>query len=247
MNIIPAIDLQNGRCVRLTQGDFETPTIYEADPQVQAKTFAQAGAAWLHVVDLDGARAGAPRQFRLIADIAQNARLNVQVGGGLRNAASIEQLFDVGIARAVVGSLAVKDPATVGAWIKRFGPARIVPAFDIKLDGEGTPELLTHGWQSGSRQSLWHILELYAATGLTTVLCTDVSRDGMLQGPNFALYQEMRQRWPNLNIQASGGVAQSTDLAQLAALGVADVIVGKAIYEGRIELAAAFREARHAG
>jgi phosphoribosylformimino-5-aminoimidazole carboxamide ribotide isomerase len=238
MDIIPAIDLQNGHCVRLTQGAFDTSTIYNAEPMAQAQIFARQGATWLHVVDLDGARAGAPRQFGLIAEIAQAAGLKVQVGGGIRDDRAVGQLFDAGIARIVVGSLAVNDPQRVIEWIRTFGPTRIVPAFDIKFDPTGAPEILTHGWQSCSGQSLWQVLDGYADSGLTTVLCTDIGRDGMLQGPNLDLYAAMGRRWPTLDLLASGGVADAGDLEKLAALGVAGVVVGKAIYEGRIDLAA---------
>lgn len=247
MKIIPAIDLQNGRCVRLTQGDFDAPTIYSAEPLAQAQAFADVGAAWLHIVDLDGARAGAPRQFDLIGKIARATGLSVQVGGGIRDEYAAEQLFDAGIARIIVGSLAVKDPARVGGWMRAFGPSRIVPAFDIRLDAAGEPEVLTHGWQSGSGQSLWRILDHYGETGVTTVLCTDVGRDGMLQGPNLELYAGLRRRWPGLGILASGGVANEGDLANLDMMGLAGVVVGKAIYEGHIDLAAALAQVAHAG
>lgn len=247
MKIIPAIDLQNGRCVRLTQGDFDTPTFYSADPLAQAQAFADLGATWLHIVDLDGARAGAPRQFELIGEIVRATGLSVQVGGGIRDEYAAEQLFDAGIARIIVGSLAVKDPGRVGGWMRAFGHSRIVPAFDIKLDAAGEPEVLTHGWQSRSGQSLWRILDLYAETGVATVLCTDVGRDGMLQGPNLELYASLRRRWPELGILASGGVANDEDLSVLALMGLTGVVVGKAIYEGRIDLAAALRQNAHAG
>jgi len=247
MKIIPAIDLQNGRCVRLTQGDFDAPTIYSAEPMVQAQTFADLGATWLHIVDLDGARAGAPRQFDLIGEIARTTGLSVQVGGGIRDEYAAEQLFNAGVARIIIGSLAVKEPARVSGWMRSFGPSRIVPAFDIKFDAAGEPEVLTNGWQSGSGQSLWRILNLYAGTGIATVLCTDVGRDGMLQGPNLELYASLRRRWPELGILASGGVANDGDLSVLAAMGLAGVVVGKAIYEGRIDLAVALGQGAHAG
>ena len=246
MIVIPAIDLQNGRCVRLTQGDFETPTVYSADPLAQARSFAALGAAWLHVVDLDGARAGAPRQHGLIGGIARASGLKVQVGGGIRDEAAAERLFDAGIARIVVGSLAANEPARVAGWIRKFGPQRLVPAFDIRLDPAGAPEVLTHGWQGGSRQSLWDVIARYAETPLKTILCTDVGRDGMLQGPNLDLYKAMRERAPGLEILASGGVAQAGDLTALASLGVGGAVVGKAIYEGRIDLASVMREHAHA-
>lgn len=246
MNIIPAIDLQNGRCVRLTQGAFDSATVYDADPRTQAQTFARQGATWIHIVDLDGARAGAPRQFALIAEVARDTGLNTQVGGGIRDEGSVEHLFQAGISRVVVGSLAITDPVRVGRWLSEFGPERIVLAFDVRVDDMREPEVLTHGWQSGSRQSLWRTLDLYAEFGLKRVLCTDVGRDGMLRGPNFDLYTKMCAKWPDLLIMASGGVSNALDLEKLRTSGVDGVVVGKAIYEGRIDLSAVLRKTAHA-
>lgn len=247
MIIIPAIDLQTGQCVRLTQGAFDTPTIYNANPIQQAQAFARLGAKRLHVVDLDGARAGAPRQIELIIEIAKESGLETQVGGGIRDDQTLKQLFDGGIARVVIGSLAVKDPVCVNRWLAAYGPTRIILAFDIRLDDQGVPRVLTHGWQDVSPQSLWEILDLYASHDPKTVLCTDVARDGMLQGPNLDLYAAMRHERSSLNVIASGGVSDLSDLKKLAALSIDAVVVGKAIYEGRIDLAAALREVRDVG
>ena len=245
MELFPAIDLQNGQCVRLAQGDFNAATVYDADPVRMARKFAEAGAKWLHVVDLDGAREGQSRQLDLIAQIAEKAPLKLQVGGGIREMATIEQLIAVGAERIVIGSLAVKNRPLVEDWIKHFGPDRIVLAFDVKLDAKGEPEVLTHGWQSGSMLSLWELLEAYSDSGLQTVLCTDVSRDGMLTGSNAALYATLQHRYPSLEVLASGGVSGLDDLLALAKQGLAGAIVGKAIYEGRIDLAAALKALRN--
>lgn len=250
MEIFPAIDLQKGQCVRLTQGDFNAVTIYEADPLRQADKFIAAGASWLHMVDLDGARAGSVQQLPLITQVAQQKKLKLQVGGGLRDAAMIEQLLTAGVERVVIGSLAVKQPALVQEWLRLFGADRIVLAFDVRLNAQQEPEILTHGWQTGSQQSLWDMLALYADSGLKTILCTDVSRDGMLAGSNNALYQAIQKRWPSLDILASGGVKDQNDLIALHQQGLAGAIVGKAIYEGRVDLAAAIQAVRstaHAG
>jgi phosphoribosylformimino-5-aminoimidazole carboxamide ribotide isomerase len=241
MEIIPAIDLQAGRCVRLAQGAFERATVYDVDPFVQARRFKDQGARWLHVVDLDGARAGAPQQHALIADIARESGLATQVGGGLRDEQGVAKLLDAGIARVVVGSLAVKDPARVQRWLSEFGAERIVLALDVRISDAGVPEVLTDGWCHGSGRPLDALLGLYAGAGLKNVLCTDISRDGMLQGVNIALYTALRRAWPQLDIQASGGVAGLADVEQLAALRVAGVVMGKALYEGRIDLPAALK------
>ena len=247
MDIFPAIDLKNGQCVRLTQGDFATATIYESDPVLQASKFVAAGATWLHMVDLDGAKAGTMQQFELIAEVAADTSLKIEVGGGIRDAATIEKLLGIGIKRVVIGSLAVKNQPLVQEWLNHFGPEAIVLAFDIRLDADNTPEILTHGWQSGSSLSLWDILQTYADSGLKTILCTDVSRDGMLAGTNHELYRTIQKRWPALDILASGGVDGLDDLLALAKLDLAGAITGKAIYEGRLDLADAIRQVSHAG
>lgn len=242
MEIFPAIDLKNRQCVRLTQGDFSAVTIYESDPVRQAHKFAAAGATWLHMVDLDGARSGSMRQFDTIADIAQQVSLKIQVGGGIRDEKAIDQLLGAGIKRVVIGSLAVKNQPLVQSWLRKFDPEHIVLAFDIRLNAKNEPEILTHGWQSGSEQSLWDVLEAYADSGLKTILCTDISRDGMLTGTNHTLYQNIQKRWPKLDVLASGGVSGLADLMMLAKFNVAGVIVGKAIYEGRVDLASAIKQ-----
>ncbi len=247
MEIFPAIDLQNGQCVRLKQGDFAQATIYESDPLRMADKFTKAGATWLHVVDLDGARDGQSRQFDLIERIAKSTSLTLQVGGGIREKRDVERLLAAGATRVVIGSLAAKNQALVKEWIGKFGPQRIVIAFDVQTQNKAEPEVLLHGWQNGSNLSLWKLIDDYADSGLKTILCTDVSRDGMLQGTNDALYRSMQERYPAINLLASGGVSGLADVLELKKMGVAGAIVGKAIYEGRIDLADAIRQVRHAG
>jgi phosphoribosylformimino-5-aminoimidazole carboxamide ribotide isomerase len=246
MQLFPAIDLKSGQCVRLTQGDFATATIYNADPLAQAQAFADAGAEWLHLVDLDGARAGVMQQFDIIANLAKQSPLKIQVGGGIRDAATTQKLLDAGVQRVVIGSLAVKDVQLVRGWLKQFGPQHVTLAFDVKLNGD-VPEILTHGWQSGSQKSLWDTLEFYRDSGLQNVLCTDVSRDGMLAGSNAQLYRAIQSRWPDLALMASGGISGLEDLLSLAKQNVAGAIVGKAIYENRVDLADAIKQVRHVG
>ena len=246
MQIFPAIDLQGGQCVRLTQGDFATARIYESDPLLQARKFAEAGATWLHVVDLDGARDGGMAHFDVIAGLVRETTMNVQVGGGIRDTETIEKLVSLGVARVVIGSLAVQKKDDVKDWLARFTSERITLAFDIRMvDNE--PEVLTHGWQSGSRQWLWDVLDSYETSGLKHILCTDVSRDGMLEGTNHALYESILVRWPHLQVLASGGVNGLADVTALARLKLAGVIVGKALYENRFGLADALGSVRDAG
>ncbi|HTT84215.1 MAG TPA: 1-(5-phosphoribosyl)-5-[(5-phosphoribosylamino)methylideneamino]imidazole-4-carboxamide isomerase [Rhizomicrobium sp.] len=246
MIVFPAIDLRNGQCVRLTRGDFASARIYERDPVLQAQRFAAAGADWLHIVDLDGAQDEQSRQLDVIQEIAKRALLRLQVGGGIREASAVEQLLDCGIERVVIGSLAAREPERVKDWLRHFGPARIVLAFDVGLNDAGEPLVFTSGWQRESGQTLWDLLPLYADQGLQTILCTDIGRDGTLSGPNRALYQAIRRRWPSLDVLASGGIRDSDDLDDLASLGLAGAIVGKALYEGRIELTEATWRVKHA-
>ena len=234
MIIFPAIDLKNGQCVRLKQGDFDAVTVYESDPLKMAATFAAAGAEWLHMVDLDGAKAGEMLQFDQIANVAKNAKLKVQAGGGIRSDKTVKRLLDAGVSRVVQ------------SWLREFGGDKIIIAFDIRYH-DGEPEILTHGWQTGSQQLLWDTLEAYAGSGLKSVLCTDVSRDGMLEGTNNALYTSMHERWPEIEVLASGGVSNLQDLLDLAKLGASGAIVGKAIYEGRVDLADAIRQVKNVG
>jgi phosphoribosylformimino-5-aminoimidazole carboxamide ribotide isomerase len=240
MIIYPAIDLRNGLCVRLKQGDFAQATVYETDPLKVAQKFVEAGAEWLHMVDLDGALTGETRQADLITHVAKRAGLKTQVGGGIRSPKTIEHLFNNGINRVIVGSLAVKNRALVQSWLREFGGEKIVLAFDIRTR-DGEPEILTHGWQSGSEQLLGDVLDAYAGSGLKTILCTDVERDGMLEGANNELYTDIRTRWPAIEVIASGGVSSLQDLLDLAKLGAAGAVVGKAIYEGRVDLADALQ------
>ncbi len=246
MKLYPAIDLKNGTCVRLSQGDFDTAKVYEKDPLVQARKFMQAGATRLHVVDLDGARRGEMHQFSIIERLAKETPLKIQAGGGIRNAETIRKMLAAGVDRVVVGSLAVKNRKTVQEWLKEFGPKRIVLAFDIKFVDD-QPEVLISGWQSESRQLLWDVLDAYEESGLTHILCTDVSKDGMLSGPNTDLYKAILEKVPTINILASGGVSSLEDLKALAQVPVDGAIIGKALYEGRIDLATALKEVQNVG
>ena len=238
MILYPAMDLMDGRPVRLAQGRFDDRTDYAADPAAALAGFAAAGARWAHVVDLDGARAGAPVQHDLLCDLAASAPLRLQVAGGIRTDAHVARLLEAGVGRVVVGSLAVKAPDTVRAWLDRFGAEAITLALDVNVI-DGVPMVATHGWTESSGLTLWDVAERYKEA--RHLLVTDISRDGMLQGPNFQLLSEAVSRLPRLSVQASGGIASLDDLRQLPTAGA---IVGKALWEGRIDLAEAVRACR---
>ena len=222
MRLIPAIDLRGGRCVRLLKGDFAAETRYEAEPLELLARYRGYGADWLHLVDLDGARDGSAGNRPVIAT--------------LRNFAAVEDVLDLGAARAVVGSAALTDPQEVRRWLRHFGNGRIALAFDVRLDEAGTPCIATHGWVRQSTLSLWAAVAGFIEAGLIHVLCTDVSRDGALSGPNVALYAEAARRHPQVAWQASGGIRDARDLHALAGCGAAAAISGKALMEERIPI-----------
>ena len=235
MQLVPAIDLRGGQCVRLLQGRFDAETVYGDDPRAILSRYRDFGARYVHVVDLDGARDGSQGNRSAIADLARAfSDVAIQVGGGVRSRAVAAELLGLGVRRVVVGSVAVTKPAEVQRWLREFGPDRIVLAFDVRLDAGGTPRLTTHGWESQTEASLWDAVESYRPHGALHVLCTDVARDGALSGPNLALYAEAAQRFPAILWQASGGVSCGADLVALAATGAAAVISGRALLENRI-------------
>jgi phosphoribosylformimino-5-aminoimidazole carboxamide ribotide isomerase len=234
MQLIPAIDLRSGHCVRLLHGDFEEETRYAADAGTLLAKYRGLGAEWLHVVDLDGARNGSLENRALIMQLAEARTIKLQVGGGLRNTAAVAQMLDAGAARAVVGSAALSQIDQVRAWLKHFGPEYLTLAFDVSIDDEGLPRVMTHGWQQQSEHSLWSAVNFYAASGLKHVLCTDVGRDGALTGPNIDLYKEAVRRYPQIEWQASGGIRHARDLHVLVETGCTAAISGKALLEDLI-------------
>ncbi len=236
MKIIPAIDLQNGQCVRLFQGDFTQLQQYALDPLQAAYSFYAQGARELHIVDLDGAKNARLSQVELMTKIAKEVPLNIQAGGGIRTKKQIEYLLSQGIAKVVIGSMAVTQSTQVKEWLQIFGADKIILALDVKLNEENVPLLMTNGWQEKTTLTLWELLELYADSDLQQVLCTDITKDGTLNSPNFELYKICQQRFPKVRWQASGGVANLEDLSLLQALQLDSVIVGKAFYENRFSL-----------
>lgn len=236
MLLIPSIDLRGGHCVRLLRGDFAAETRYELDPHELLARYRQLGACWLHIVDLDAARDGSLINRNLIHRLAAQRGVRLQVGGGVRDGAGIEQLLAHGVGRVVIGSAAVERTAEVRGWLTRYGADRLCLAFDVRHDEQGVPRVRTRGWQRDSALSLWEALDAFSDSGLTHVLCTDIARDGALEGPNIALYTEAQTRLPQIAWQASGGVSSGADLRALAACGVAAAISGKALLEERLSV-----------
>ena len=234
MNVIPAIDVRDGYCVRLLQGDFAKEKRYSDDPSRVAADFQGLGFRQLHVVDLDGARSGNQANRDAILEIAAGSDLTIQLGGGIRDRETISAWLDAGVSRCVIGSIAVTEPERVRDWLAAFGPERIVLALDVALDDGGTPWLSTHGWTRMADTTLWDCVDAYSDSGLVHVLCTDVRRDGALTGPNLDLYADFLRRHPELRLQASGGVRDVADLASLRGTGTHAAITGRALLDGRI-------------
>lgn len=234
MKIIPAIDIKDGKCVRLLQGDFEKTTEYSSDPTEIARQFAAFAATDLHLVDLDGARFGKQMNKAIVAAIASVSNLEIQLGGGIRDAETVSNWLATGVTRCVIGSLAVTEPDTVKAWLSRFGGDKIVLALDVKLDEQKEPLLTTHGWTRDTNTSLFECIKDFMSAGLQHVLCTDVSRDGAMAGPNIELYERVLASFPDLQLQASGGVRNIDDLDNLRRIGVPAAISGRALLDGKI-------------
>ena len=234
MRIIPAIDLKDGKCVRLFQGDFDQTTEYSSNPAAIGKRFSRLDVTDLHIVDLDGARSGTQQHHEIVSEIATQSDLEVQLGGGIRGHDDVAAWLGAGVSRCVLGSIAIYEPEVVAGWLDEFGADRIVLALDVRLGRDGTPILTARGWTEESGITLWDSLDRYEAAGAKHVLCTDVSRDGAMEGPNFALYGQVLERYPTLQLQASGGVRNIDDLELLRELGVPAAITGRALLDGEI-------------
>lgn len=232
--VIPAIDLRGGCVVRLKQGDYAQETRYDRTPGELAARYLQAGAQWLHMVDLDGARSGDLENLTAIESIAVSG-LRVQSGGGVRSEADVRRLFDAGVSRVVVGSVAMREPERVGEWLGVFGPERLTIALDTRWH-EGRWALPSAGWTSLEAERLDDLAPWYAAHGARHLLCTDIDRDGMLSGFNLELYRHLNTLAPALAVQASGGVRSVADMVAARDAGAAAVILGRALLEGRFTL-----------
>jgi len=234
--VYPALDIRDGRVVRLLQGDYAQQTTYGDDPLPRAQAFAAAGASWMHLVDLDAARAGGYTLAPLLAAIAAQTGLKVQTGGGVRSRDDVARILDAGAARVVVGSVSVREPDTVIGWLREFGPDRLTIALDARQAEDGRWLLPVHGWTETAEDTLEALAQRYAEAGMRHLLCTDIARDGMLSGPNIELYQHLARLLPGVAVQASGGVRDAQDVAQAKAVGCGGAILGKALLEGRMTL-----------
>ncbi|MFI8570958.1 1-(5-phosphoribosyl)-5-[(5-phosphoribosylamino)methylideneamino]imidazole-4-carboxamide isomerase [Stenotrophomonas bentonitica] len=234
--VYPALDIREGRVVRLLQGDYAQQTTYGDDPLPRAQAFAAAGASWMHLVDLDAARAGGYTLAPLLAAIAAQTGLKVQTGGGVRSRDDVARILDAGAARVVVGSVSVREPDTVIGWLREFGPDRLTIALDARQAEDGRWLLPVHGWTETAEDTLEALAQRYAEAGMQHLLCTDIARDGMLSGPNIELYQHLARLLPGVAVQASGGVRDARDVAQAKAVGCGGAILGKALLEGRMTL-----------
>lgn len=246
MLLYPAIDLLDGACVRLTQGEFSQKTTYSADPIATLRQFEQAGAAYLHVVDLSGAKDPARRQLPLLRQILHTTHLKVQTGGGIRSAAQANELLESGADRVVVGSAALSNPSIVQEIVQRWGGERLTLAIDVRIGADGQARVAQHGWQSQTGLGVAEALAPFVGLGLTRILCTDIGRDGMMTGPNLALYQALAQElaadFAGLDIQASGGIRHLEDLLACKAAGMQSAIIGKALYERTLKLSEALQQ-----
>jgi phosphoribosylformimino-5-aminoimidazole carboxamide ribotide isomerase len=236
--MIPAIDIREGRVVRLKQGDYAQQTTYAADPLALAQQYANDGATWLHLVDLDAARLGGFTLGSLVAAIKATTGLRIQAGGGIRSRADIEALRAAGVDRIVIGTLALNAPEVVREAFNALGSETLTLALDVRADVQGNWHCASHGWTE-TGMLLDAAVALYAECGLRHVLCTDIARDGLLGGYNLALYDYLQKRWPGLQVQASGGVRDLADVKAVTAMGVSGAILGRALLEGRLRLSEA--------
>ncbi|HEY2623214.1 1-(5-phosphoribosyl)-5-[(5-phosphoribosylamino)methylideneamino]imidazole-4-carboxamide isomerase [Dyella sp. Tek66A03] len=235
--VLPAIDLRNGRVVRLKQGDYAQQTTYAFDPRALARSYADAGAAWLHLVDLDGARGGSLDNLSVIEAIASDG-MRVQAGGGVRAEPDVRRLFDAGVSRVVLGSLAIREPEMVAGWLASYGVERFTLALDT-LQKEGAWTLPSAGWTEAESSTLDDLAPWYAERGAKHLLCTDIKRDGMLAGFNLDLYRYLATAVPSLAVQASGGVRSLDDIRAAREAGARGVILGRALLEGQFSVAEA--------
>lgn len=233
MQIIPAIDLIDGKCVRLTQGDYNQKTIYNENPVEVAKSFEAAGLKRLHLVDLDGAKAGQVTNWKVLENITENTNLEIDFGGGIKSEKDVEIVLGSGAKYATIGSIAVKNESLFSTWIEKYSPSKFLLGADVK-----NAFITIGGWLETTDLSVFDFIEKYQQKGIQNIFCTDVSKDGLLQGPSLPLYQQIIQKFPDLQFIASGGVSSIADLEALKQIGCAAAIVGKAIYEGKVTLEA---------
>lgn len=231
MRIIPAIDIINGKCVRLSKGDYSTEIIYNENPLEVAKMFESHGVKHLHLVDLDGAKASHIVNYKVLETIASNTNLSIDFGGGLKSDDDLRIAFESGASQITGGSIAVKNPSTFKTWLKKYGANKII------LGADATNEkVAVGGWLEESDKELLPFIQNYIEEGISYVICTDISKDGMLQGPSFELYEKILEKTPNIKLIASGGISTFNELPKLAEMGCEGTIIGKAIYEHKISM-----------
>jgi phosphoribosylformimino-5-aminoimidazole carboxamide ribotide isomerase len=231
MHIIPAIDIIEGKCVRLTEGDFSQKKIYNEDPLEVARQFEDAGLQRLHLVDLDGAKAGVVKNWKVLESIAGKTKLVIDFGGGIQTGKDLQIVFDSGASLATVGTIAVKDEEELVKWMKKFGAEKFLLGADVRNE-----KIVIHGWQETTTLWIYDFIEKYIQLGIKQLFCTDVSKDGNLEGPSLDLYKSIIGKFPGLSFIASGGVSSLKDLDDLQHIGCKAAIVGKAIYENRVQL-----------
>jgi len=231
MEIIPAIDIIDGKCVRLTQGDYNQKKVYNERPLEVARQFEDAGLRRLHLVDLDGAKAGAVKNWKVLETLAGKTGLVIDFGGGIKTAADVDIVFNSGAALATVGSIAVKDAPLFVSWLQAYGAEKFLLGADVKEE-----KIAVSGWLETTDRWIYDFIEEYMDKGVRQLFCTDVSKDGLLQGPALDLYKNIIGKFPELHFIASGGVSGLRDVRQLEEIGCKGVIIGKAIYEGKIKL-----------
>lgn len=231
IELIPAIDLIDGQCVRLTQGDYERTKVYDENPVDMAKRYADCGVRRLHVVDLDGAKEKYPCNLRVLEQIATATSLDVEWGGGIKSDDALRSAIDAGASRVICGSVAVDNRELFAQWLQLYGANRIILGADVR-----NGKVATHGWLKDGGVSVQELVDAFLPSGLTQLVCTDITKDGMMQGPNFPLYKELQEHYPQVDVTLSGGIASMKDIEQARDLGLRAVIIGKAIYEGSITL-----------
>jgi phosphoribosylformimino-5-aminoimidazole carboxamide ribotide isomerase len=231
MKIIPAIDIIDGKCVRLSQGDYASKKIYSENPLSIAKDFENHQISHLHLVDLDGAKSKKVINIEVLQSIAKATNLHIDFGGGVKSENDLKKVLDAGAKQVTAGSIAVKEPNTVKDWIKKYGSEKIILGADVK-----DQKIAINGWQEESEIIIFDFLKEFYSVGIRYVICTDISKDGMLQGASVDLYKQILRRFPDLQLIASGGVSNMDDLHELKSVGLYGAIVGKAVYEGNISL-----------
>ena len=234
--MIPAIDLIDGKVVRLYQGRYDNTTEYDFSPLTLRNQYASSGAHWLHIVDLSGAKDASKRQLTLLKQLMDASPLHIQVGGGVRSEQDVTDLLDAGAGRIVIGSLAIRQPELVQNWVRKYGGEQIVLALDVAINANGDKTLPSHGWIEQSNITLEQVLDGYINAGARHVLCTDISKDGTLSGANVRLYKELAAQYPQIQWQASGGIGKLDDIRALIGSGVAGVILGRSLLEGKFTL-----------